>query len=146
MRLRHSFKASLLKHATRSLLFNMESGSFYGGDGTSLAFGLTDSHLPRRRVGDTTGSTRNRNPPRDREDRNISQKIDHLIALCLENKTTISEIQRESVTTRKDILSLSSEVASVKAQLEKHSEGTKTADVKQKRIPTEISVCLQLYS
>ena len=121
----------------------MESGSFYGGDGRSLAFGLTDNDLPRRRVGDTTGSTRNRNPQRDREDRNISQKIDHLIAVCLENRSTISEIQRESVTTRNDILSLSSEVASVKAQLEKHSEGPKTADVKQKRIPTEISVCLR---
>lgn len=122
----------------------METGSFYGGDGRSLTFGRNDV-LPRRRIDSSVDPCSSRigarpTPLYPTEERNLSQKIDHLISLYLDNKNTIAGIQRENITTRKDILSLSSEVSAVKAQLEKPSEVPKPGEVKRKRIPTEISV------
>ena len=123
----------------------MESASYSGG--RSVTLGLTDvlarihadQDRPRSRVDPVNATPR----PVDPAERSLGQKIDQLLTLCLDNKSTIETIQRDSEATKQDMTCLTSEISSIKTQLLQSEQSIKGGR-KKHIVPTVLSVRVKL--
>ena len=115
----------------------MESASYSGG--RSVTLGLTDvlaslqTDLDRTR--NRTEHSNNR--PVDPDDRSLGQKIDQLLSLCMDNKSTIEAIQRDSEATKQ-------EISSIKAQIVQNEQNQGNDGRKKRIVPTVLSVSVKI--
>ena len=79
----------------------------------------------------------------DPAERSLGQKIDQLLTLCLDNKSTIEAIQRDSEATKQDMTCLTLEISSIKTQLLQSEQSIKGGR-KKRIVPTVLSVRVKL--